>query len=144
MFFFQPKSRKTDIAQAVEFLNRVLTRSAIVFMISDFFDGDFSRPLTVAAKRHDMIALPIFDPVEESFPDVGVITLQDPETGEQLELNTSAHAFRTAYQREVEQQKKKLFHLFGAHHIDAIALRTDEDYLPLLRSFFAHREKKRR
>lgn len=144
MFFYQPKSHKTDIAQALEFLNRILTRRAIVFMISDFFDGDFSRPLTVSAKRHDMIALPIIDPVEEIFPDVGVITLQDPETGEQLEINTGARSFRDSYKEEVDQQKKKLFHLFGSHRIDTVPLRTDKDYLPILRSFFAHREKTRR
>jgi uncharacterized protein (DUF58 family) len=144
MFFLKPQSRHTDIAQALEFLNRVLTRRAIVFMISDFFDDDFSRPLTVTAKRHDMIAMPIIDPVEENFPDVGVITLQDPETGEQFEVNTAARSFRAAYQEEVEQQKKKLLHLFGSHHVDTVPLRTDEDYLPLLRSFFAHREKNRR
>ena len=143
MFFFQPKSRKTDIAQALEFLNRILTRRAIVFVISDFFDGDFSRPLTVSAKRHDVIALPIVDPVEENFPNVGVITLQDPETGEQVEVNTGAGAFREAYQEESERQKKKLIHLFGSHHVDTVPLRTDEDYLPILRSFFAHRERRR-
>ncbi|MBX9577810.1 MAG: DUF58 domain-containing protein [Chthoniobacterales bacterium] len=143
MFFFKPQSRKTDIGQALEFLNRVLTRRAIVFVISDFFDGDFSRPLTVTAKRHDMIALPIIDPVEENFPDVGVITLQDPETGERLEINTAARSFRATYQEEVERQKKKLLHLFGSHHVDIVPLRTDEDYLPILRSFFAHRERRR-
>lgn len=143
MFFFQPKSRKTNIDQALEFLNKILTRRAIVFVISDFFDGDFSRPLTVAAKRHDMIALPMIDPVEENFPNVGVITLQDPETGEQVEINTGAPSFCAAYQEEVERRKKKLLHLFGSHHVDAVPLRTDEDYLPVLRSFFAHRERRR-
>jgi len=143
MFFFQPKSRKTDIKQALEFLNKILTRRAIVFVISDFFDGDFSRPLTVAAKRHDMIALPIIDPVEEDFPNVGVITLQDPETGEHIEINTAAPSFRANYQQEVEEKKKKLIHLFGSHHVDTVPLRTDEDYLPILRSFFAHRERRR-
>ena len=90
-----------------------------------------------------MIALPIIDPVEENFPDVGVITLQDPETGEQLEINTAARSFRATYQDEVERQKKKLLHLFGSRHVDIVPLRTDEDYLPLLRSFFAHRERRR-
>jgi uncharacterized protein (DUF58 family) len=143
MFFFQPVSRKTDIAQALEFLNRVLPRRAIVFMISDFFDGDFSRPLNISAKRHDMIALPIIDPVEEIFPDVGVVRLQDPETGEQLEIDTSARSFRDSYREEVERQKRRLFHLFASHKIDTVPLRTDQDYLPLLRSCFAHRERKR-
>lgn len=143
MFFFQPKSKKTNISQALEFLNKVLTRRAIVFMISDFYDHDFSRPLMVAAKRHDVIALPMVDPVEEVFPDVGIITLQDPETGEQVEVNTSNRSFRARYQEEVERQKKNLFHLFGARRIDAVPIRTDEDYLPVLRSFFAHREQRR-
>ena len=142
MFFFKPIGRKTNIHQALEFLNKVTKRRAIVFMISDFIDGDFSRPLTLAAKRHDIVALPIIDPVEEKLPDVGVVALQDPETGEQLEINTSSRSLRDEYQQLAARRRKGLFHLFGSHHVDTVPLRTDEDYLPVLRSFFARRERR--
>ena len=142
MFYFKPIGRKTDIKQALEYLNKLIQRRAIVFMISDFFDGDFSHPLTVAAKRHDLVALPIIDPVEELLPDVGMITFEDPETGEQCEINSSSQALREKYQRQAEHRRIELTHLFGARRIDTVPLRTDEDYLPILRSFFARRERK--
>lgn len=143
MFFFEPKGSKTDIKQALEYLNKLITRRAIVFVISDFFADDFSQSLTIAAKRHDLVALPVIDPVEESLPDIGRVTLEDPETGEQQEIDTSSKSFREKYQMQAQHRRIKLSHLFGARGIDMVALRTDEDYLPLLRSFFAKRERRR-
>ena len=144
MFYFQPQGRKTNIHGALDYLNRVMHRKAIVFVISDFLDEhDFSRPLNVTSKRHDLIALPMIDPVEERLPDVGVITLEDPETGAQIEVNTASKKVREAYQEEAESHASKLLHLFGARRIDMVPLRTNEDYLPPLRSFFASRERRK-
>ncbi|MDH4470209.1 MAG: DUF58 domain-containing protein [Verrucomicrobiae bacterium] len=144
MFYFQPQGRKTNIHGALDYLNRVMHRKAIVFVISDFLDEhDFSRPLNVTSKRHDLIALPMIDPVEERLPDVGVITLEDPETGAQIEVNTASKKVREAYQEEARSHASKLLHLFGARRIDMVPLRTNEDYLPTLRSFFASRERRK-
>jgi hypothetical protein len=144
MFYFKPQGRKTNIHTALEYLNRVMHRKAIVFVISDFLDEhDFSRPLNVTSKRHDLIALPMIDPVEERLPDVGVITLEDPETGAQIEVNTASKKVREAYQEEARSHASKLLHLFGARRIDMVPLRTNEDYLPTLRSFFASRERRK-
>jgi uncharacterized protein (DUF58 family) len=144
MFYFQPQGRKTNIHGTLDYLNRVMHRKAIVFVISDFLDEhDFSRPLNVTSKRHDLIALPMIDPVEERLPDVGVITLEDPETGAQIEVNTASKKVREAYQEEAESHASKLLHLFGARRIDMVPLRTNEDYLPTLRSFFASRERRK-
>lgn len=143
MFFFQPQGQKTDIKQALEYLNKLITRRAIVFMISDFFAPDFSQPLTIAAKRHDLVALPMIDPVEENLPNIGMITLEDPETGEQQEINTSSQEIREKYQQQAQHRRVELSHLFGARRIDMVPLHTDQDYLPLLRSFFAKRERRR-
>ncbi|HLB33191.1 MAG TPA: DUF58 domain-containing protein [Chthoniobacterales bacterium] len=139
MFYFQPKSRGTNIKQAIEYLNKVMTRRAIVFVISDFCDNDFSQPLAVTARRHDMVALPIIDPVEEMLPDVGLITLEDPETGELLEVNTSSSSLRERYHELAEHRERDLLHLFASRRIDMVLLRTDQDYLPILRSFFEKR-----
>lgn len=145
MFYFEPKGRKTNLQKALEYLNKVMNRKAIVFVISDFLEEhDFSRPLTIASKRHDLIALPIIDPLEEVLPNVGVVTLEDPETGAQIEVDTASPKLREKYQQEAQHRASELMHLFGARRIDMVPLRTGEDYLPTLRSFFASRERRKR
>jgi len=145
MFYFQPKSRKTNIHNALEYLNKVMHRRAIVFLISDFLDEhDFSRPLNVTSKRNDIIALPIIDPVEEALPNVGVITLEDPETGIQVEIDTGSSKLREAYRVETRRRASELMHLCGARRIDMVPLQTEKDYLPMLRSFFSSRERRKK
>lgn len=139
MIYFSPKGRGTDLAGALEYMNKVVTRRAVVFLISDFLTGDFTRPLTVSAKRHDMVALPIVDPAEEALPDVGVILLEDPETGEQIEVNTSSRPLSRDYAELATLRSKELGTLFGARGVDVVPLRTDGDYLPVLRNFFDRR-----
>jgi uncharacterized protein (DUF58 family) len=139
MLFFSPKGRGTDLAGALEYMNKVNTRRAVVFVISDFLAGDFSRPLTVSARRHDMVALTVVDPAEEALPDVGVILLEDPETGEQIEVDTSRRAITGNYARLAGERAKELGTLFGSRGVDMVQLRTDRDYLPMLRSFFDRR-----
>lgn len=140
LLYFQPNSRKTNIEQALTYLNRVLRRPTILFLISDFLDNnDFSKPLAVTAKRHDMIALPIIDPVEEELPDVGVVTLEDPETGAQIEVDTSSSTLREKYRTAARRRSLDLKHFLASRHIDTVPLHTQEDYLPTLRSFFSRR-----
>ena len=139
MLYFDPKGSGTDLAGALEYMNKLITRRAVVFVISDFFTGDFTRPLTVSARRHDMVALPIVDPAEEELPDIGVILLEDPETGEQIEVDTSRRAITQNYADLAAQRTKELTSMFGARGIDMVSLRTDKDYLPVLRNFFDRR-----
>jgi len=139
MLYFKPKGRGTDLAGALEYMNKLITRRAVVFVISDFFTGDFSRPLTVSARRHDTVAVPIVDPAEERLPDVGVILLEDPETGEQIEVDTSRRAIMQGYADLAALRSKELGTLFGSRGIDMVSLRTDQDYLPILRNFFDRR-----
>jgi uncharacterized protein (DUF58 family) len=139
MLYFEPKGRGTDLAGALEYMNKLITRRAVAFVISDFFTGDFTRPLTVSARRHDMVALPIVDPAEEELPDVGVILLEDPETGEQIEVNTSKSAITRNYAELSALRTKELNSMFGSRGIDMVSLRTDKDYLPVLRNFFDRR-----
>lgn len=139
MLFFSPKGRGTDLNGALEYMNKVVTRRAVVFVISDFLTGDFIRPLTVSARRHDMVALTVVDPAEEKLPDVGVILLEDPETGEQIEVDTSRRAISGNYARLAAERSKELASIFGSRGVDMVQLRTDADYLPVLRSFFDRR-----
>jgi uncharacterized protein (DUF58 family) len=139
MLFFSPQGRGTDLNGALEYMNKVITRRAVVFVISDFLTGDFTRPLTVSARRHDVVALMVVDPAEEQLPDVGVILLEDPETGEQIEVDTSRRAITGNYARLAGERSKELASIFGSRGVDTVQLRTDADYLPVLRSFFDRR-----
>jgi uncharacterized protein (DUF58 family) len=139
MLYFQPQGRGTDLAGALEYMNKIVTRRAVVFLISDFLTGDFIRPLTVTAKRHDLVGITVIDPVEESLPDVGVILLEDPETGEQIEVDTSRKDVARAYGELSAKRAKETQRLFGSRGVDSIVLRTDVDYLPVLRNFFDRR-----
>lgn len=142
MLFFEPRSRRTDIAAALDFLNHVMHRRSVVFLVSDFESPDFKRPLSVSATRHDLIALPIRDPSEYQLPDLGKILIEDAETGEQVEMNTGSSAARNAFRALTQRRHEKLKHFFRQNRIDSIDLRTDEDYLPALRTFFKQRERR--
>lgn len=142
MLFFKPQHRGTNLAAALEYLNKVVTRRAVVFLISDFLAEGYSRPLAVTSRRHDLIAIPVVDPGEEDLPDVGIVTLEDPETGEQIDVNTSSRALRGAYLALEERRKRAIDQEFNKLGVDMIPLRTNEDYLPVLRAFFDRREKR--
>jgi uncharacterized protein (DUF58 family) len=142
ILFFQPEGRGTAPSLALDYLNKVVTRRAVVFFVSDFQTGDFSRELAVSGRRHDFIAVHIQDQREEQLPNVGIITLEDAETGEQVEINTADRNTRARFNAMAETRRADLNHLLRRNHIDAISLRTGENYLPALRSFFKQRERR--
>jgi uncharacterized protein (DUF58 family) len=142
ILFFEPASRGTAPALALDYLNKVVTRRAVVFFVSDFQTGDFSRELAVSGRRHDFIAVHIQDQREENLPNVGIITLEDAETGEQVEINTADRNARARFSALAETQRAELYRTLRRNHIDAISLRTGENYLPALRSFFKQRERR--
>ncbi|MEY2557024.1 MAG: hypothetical protein QOE34_449 [Verrucomicrobiota bacterium] len=142
ILFFEPAGRGTAPALALDYLNKVVTRRAVVFFVSDFQAGDFSRELSVSGRRHDFIAVHIQDQREEMLPNVGIITLEDAETGEQIEINTADRTTRARFSALAETKRAELNRTLRRNSIDAISLRTGEDYLPALRSFFKQRERR--
>ncbi len=140
ILFFEPAGRGTDPALALDYLNKIVTRRAVVFFISDFQAPDFSHTLAVSGRRHDFIAVRIQDERETVLPNVGIITLEDAETGEQIEINTADRNTRTRFSDLADQNARDLTRTLRRNNIDAITLRTSEDYLPALRSFFRRRE----
>ncbi len=142
ILFFEPAGRGTAPALALDYLNKVVTRRAVVFFVSDFQTSDFSRELSASARRHDFIAVHIQDQREEHLPNIGIITLEDAETGEQIEINTGDRATRTRFSALAETRRAELNRTLRRNHIDAISLRTGENYLPALRSFFKQRERR--
>jgi uncharacterized protein (DUF58 family) len=143
MLYFQPSEKGTDVAGALDYVNRVLARKAVVFLISDFLADDFSKPLTIASRKHDLVALPVRDPGEDQLPDVGWVTFEDAESGRQVSVNTSSRAARNAFAAFEEKRWASLKKVFSARGVDVVPLSTDQDYLVPLRNFFANRERRR-
>jgi len=142
MLFFEPRRRGTSLAVALDYLNKVTPRKAVVFVISDFITADFIKPLTVTSKRHDLVAMPVIDPGEETLPDVGLLTLEDAETGRQVEINTSSRGVAAAFAAMEDRRHDELEKVFRQRRIDVVPLRTDRDYLLPLRAFFEKRERR--
>ena len=144
ILYYEPEGRKTDLAQPLIFLNRVTTRRAVVFLLSDFQAVNYEKPLTICSRRHDLIAIPIEDRGEHSLPDIGVVRVEDPESSSIYEIDFSDRRVRSEFSKLAEQERIERESLFRRKSIDSVSLRTDQDYFPLLRSFFIRRAKRLR
>jgi uncharacterized protein (DUF58 family) len=142
ILFHQPKGKKTNLKEPLDFLNRICTRKVVAFLLSDFHAENYEQSLTIASRKHDLIAVPIEDPGEFTLPDVGIVQLQDPETGAEYEIDFSNSRVRTQFQRLAAKERSDRETLFRRKQIDSISLRTDQDYFPVIRSFFLRREKR--
>jgi uncharacterized protein (DUF58 family) len=140
--YFEPKSRGTKPTVALDYLNKVLTRRAVMFLVSDFQTEPFKRELSVTGRRHDLVAVTVVDPREEELPNVGLVTLEDAETGEQVEVNTRDRRVREAFRTRALDLQRQWRDLFRSRNVDVIRLRTDQDYLPAMRTFFKTRERR--
>lgn len=139
ILYYEPSGRKTDLAQPLDFLNRVTTRRAVVFLLSDFQAVNYEKPLTISSRRHDLIAIPIEDRGEHSLPDIGMVRVEDPESSSIYEINFSDRRVQSEFSKLAEQERTEREALFRRKSIDSVSLRTDQDYFPLLRSFFIRR-----
>ena len=142
LLYFEPEGRGTDIGMALEYLMRVTRRRSVVFLVSDFLASGYQRPLQITAQRHDVVAVQMIDQREVELPPIGLIELEDAESGEHLLLDTSNSAFRQAFEREVEQTRSKLEQMFRKQNIDWIEIRTDRPYFDPLVRFFRDRARR--
>ncbi len=133
----------TDITAALRFLNNVQKRKAVVFIVSDFQDTGYQKELRVTARRHDVIACPVSDPCELEIPNVGLIELQDPETGELLLVDTASARLRNAFKSQSEREQSELIRFFKRSGIDTIELSTGKPYIDDVRALFRRRAGKR-
>lgn len=137
---FQPQSRRTDVTQAVEFLTQVMKRRCTAFVLSDFVDEkDFRLPLTIAARKHDVIALQVYDRRLQELPDVGLMSVCDAETGQEMLIDTSSKKVRrlqSAWWRALQGRLQDTFQRSG---VDTVSVRTDEDYVSALMRMFKGR-----
>ena len=136
LLYFEPKGKGTNLAHACEYLNRITRKRAVVFVLSDFMDSKFEKPLRVAAKKHDLISIFISDPRESELPPVGLVELEDAESGRKLLLDTSDRDAMAAYRESVEAHRTAQQAALTSMGVDLIDIRTDVPYdKPLLRFF---------
>jgi uncharacterized protein (DUF58 family) len=136
LLYFEPQGRGTNLAHACEYLNRITRKRAVVFVLSDFMDSGFDKPMRVAAKKHDLISVFISDPRERELPSIGLVELQDAETGRRILLDTSDRRAMAAYHERVDARRRAQLDALTGMGIDLIDIRTDVPYdKPLLRFF---------
>ncbi len=139
---FTPQGTGTDIAAALEHLNHVTKRRCVTFVISDFLDTQARLALKIANRRHDVIAVVLDDPRDMTLPDVGLIELQDAETGERLLVDTGDRRVRNEFEQRAEAARRERDRMLRGVDVDAIAVRTDRPYTESLLRFFHMRERR--
>ena len=142
--YFSPQGRRTNIPYALEYLNKVCHRSTVTFMVSDFYEPNFEKPLSIANKRHDLVAITITDPKELDLPDIGIVQFDDPESQELFTLDTSNSVLRQKFRQnslKIIEGRKKVFSRMG---VDTVDIRSDVPYANTLFKFFRMRERQMR
>jgi uncharacterized protein (DUF58 family) len=152
ILYFQPTGKATDIAGALEYLQKVMNRKSICFILSDFYQPgihaegprryDFQKKLTIGHKRHDLIAVTLNDPTEKELPDCGLLNFVDPETGRRALVDSSDQIFREQYKRFNLHRLAQRERMFRSVGIDHVAIDTDQPYAPSLVKFFLKRRRK--
>ncbi len=140
---FESEAKKTDLNVSLRFLNQVIKKKTVCFMISDFLATDYQHLLTSAARRHDLVAISLADPLEQRLPDVGRLCLEDTETGEVIDLDTHEASFRQRYQQQQQQAALALQHFFKKNRIDHLAVLCGKPYIGDILRLFKGREKMR-
>lgn len=158
ILFHEPKRTGTDLNTAMRTLNHLIRRKAVCFLLSDFLteesqawirpatrekSGDLQKMITLTGKRHDLICIELRDPRETELPPVGWVVLEDAETGEQLEVNTSDAKIQGMYQHQNRQRLERLEQVFRRSGVDHFTVQTREPYITALRAFFKRRERRR-
>lgn len=137
---FYPEDKQTDIEQALEYMTNSIKKRCTCFVISDFIDEhDFAHALAIANRKHDVVALRVYDPRENQLPPVGMMYLRDAETGEQMWVDTSDEKLREAYEKYAFVREKELDAIFKRSGVDVANIRSDEDYVRALITLFKKR-----
>lgn len=142
LLIFKPTHQRTNIGAALAFLGKVQTKSCVCFLLSDFINDGYEKELKIITKRHDLIAVRVYDPREKEFPDLGLLTVQDLETGQNTIIDTSTQSFRDHFNKTTQErfnQTEKLIKKMGAGWID---VRTDESYIEAILKYFKTRLRK--
>lgn len=136
---FEPKSNKTDIAQALKFLSSTQKKKAIVFVISDFISEDYEHTLKIASKKHDITGIRVYDIREEKMPNLGMVSMLDAETGETQLINTGSKSVRINYEKYYNEKVKYFKETFSKSGAGVVNTRVDESYVTKLLGYFKSR-----
>lgn len=139
----EPTSTKTDLAMALKYFKNVITKSSIVFLISDFVtDSDYQKEMSLVSKRHDAVGIRVFDIKEYTIPNIGIVYFRDPETGKTKLIDTSDKKTRQTYAEYQANLDTRTNKILRSAKVDLIRLRTDESYVNPLINFFKSRDRK--
>jgi uncharacterized protein (DUF58 family) len=134
---FQPENTKTDLSGALKYMTSVIKKRCTAFVLSDFIDpNSFQTDLTIANRKHDVVAIQVFDKRETQLPSVGLIHIKDAETGEERQIDTSSAKVRATYRRWWEKQQESLQDAFQKSKVDSVSVSTDQDYVKALMNLF--------
>ncbi len=137
---FEPESNATNISVPLEFLMGAVKKRCTAFLMSDFIDeNDYKNALTIANRKHDLVAIQVYDKRMEELPDTGLMKVLDAETGQSIYLDTSSKAVRTAHRRWFEENRARIKDTLTRSRVDSISIRTDQDYVKALMDLFAKR-----
>ena len=137
---FKPESKHTDIKMAVEYLTNVIKKRCVTFMLSDFIDdNDYRNALTIANRKHDIVAIQVYDRRLAELPDVGLMKVRDAETGHEQWIDTSSAKLRNAHHAWWKERQVRLSETFTKSNVDSVSVRTDQDYVKSLLNLFAKR-----
>ncbi|KHD88281.1 MAG: hypothetical protein OM95_09000 [Bdellovibrio sp. ArHS] len=140
LFYYQPKSHRTKLSQGFSYLQGVLKKRATIFVFSDFMDQGFDQSLRLLGRKHDVVACVVNDAAEYSLPQMGVIEVQDAETGEVITVDTSSSTFRAQYEDAVQKNKEQRDRLLRLSQVERVDVRSSEDYVNPLVAFFKKRK----
>jgi len=144
LLYQEPEGRGTDITAALEYLTHVQRKRAVTFLVSDFQDEGFERALSIAGRRHDLIAVRLRDAREAELPPLGLLDLEDPETGERVVVNTSSADFRARFERRGREEREALDRSLRRSKVDVIDVQTGVPYVKALMRFFQDRARRQR
>ena len=143
LLYFRPRGTGTSIAGALEYLNRLINRRSVFFLISDFLDRDYARALKLVRRRHDLICVSLVDPRERQLPNIGFVSLQDAETGEQLLVDTGSPQIRQKFAERQLKLENARASLFRRLRIDEVKVDVSQSYVEPLVQFFQTRMMRR-
>jgi uncharacterized protein (DUF58 family) len=140
MLNFKPESTRTDVGFALQYLTQAIKRRCTAFLISDFIDkNDFCQSLSIANRKHDVVAIQVYDKRVAELPNIGLVKMHDAETGYDMVVDTSSRKVRDAQYRWWNNLNLKLKDTFNRSNVDSVSIRTDQDYVSSLMSLFAQR-----
>jgi uncharacterized protein (DUF58 family) len=138
----RPVGHGTDLGAGLTYLERVARRKTVAFLVSDFLAKDYEKPLRIVSRKHDLVPVVVTDPFEDRFPALGIVDMEDPETGERFTVDTSDPRIRGRFSRYMAGRREERNRLFQKLELDSVELRADGDYAQALQKFFRRRARR--